>query len=128
MAGYPYQNRYNYYDSGNMQQFNTGIKGRMVASFEEARVNPIDFDGSIFYFPDTTGTRIYTKQIGLDGKPSLKVYELVENVEMQTNNSNNINMNDFVSKKEFKEIIEQLNQQLQELKQIPEQPTKNFNF
>ena len=91
----------------------------MVASFEEARVNPIDFDGSIFYFPDTTGTRIYTKQIGLDGKPSLKVYELVENVEMQTNN-NSININDFVSKKEFTEIIEQLKQQLQELKQIPE--------
>jgi hypothetical protein len=43
------------------------IKGRPVASIEEVRALPIDFDGSIFYFPDMSNNRIYTKQIGLNG-------------------------------------------------------------
>jgi hypothetical protein len=38
-----------------------GIKGRPVSSLEEARASMIDFDGSIFYFPDVANKRIYTK-------------------------------------------------------------------
>jgi hypothetical protein len=49
-----------------------------VSSIEEARASSIDFDGSIFYFPDLANKRIYTKQINLDGTSSLKVYELKE--------------------------------------------------
>jgi hypothetical protein len=52
------------------------IKGRPVASIEEARASIIDFDGSIFYFPDLANKRIYTKQINLDGTAILNVYEL----------------------------------------------------
>lgn len=52
------------------------IKGRPVASIEEARASIIDFDGSIFYFPDLANKRIYTKQINLDGTSILNVYEL----------------------------------------------------
>ena len=55
-----------------------GIKGRPVASVEEARVSIIDFDGSIFYFPDLANKRIYTKQILMDGTALLNVYELRE--------------------------------------------------
>lgn len=53
-----------------------GIKGRPVASIEEARASIIDFDGSIFYFPDLANKRIYTKQINMDGSAILNVYEL----------------------------------------------------
>ena len=35
-----------------------GIKGRPVASIEEARASIIDFDGSIFFFPDLANKRI----------------------------------------------------------------------
>lgn len=52
------------------------LKGRPVTSIEEVRATPIDFDGSIFYFPDLTNNRIYTKQINMDGTPLFKVYEL----------------------------------------------------
>ena len=59
------------------QQFN-GLRGRPVASIEEARASIIDFDGSVFYFPDLANKRIYTKQINLDGTASLFMYELKE--------------------------------------------------
>ena len=55
-----------------------GIKGRPVASIEEARASIIDFDGSIFYFPDLANKRIYTKQINMDGTAILNMYELKE--------------------------------------------------
>jgi hypothetical protein len=56
----------------------TGLKGRPVASIEEARASIIDFDGSIFFFPDVANQKIYTKQINMDGTVALKMYELVE--------------------------------------------------
>ena len=45
---------------------------------EEARASIIDFDGSIFYFPDLANKRIYTKQINMDGTAVLNMYELKE--------------------------------------------------
>ena len=54
------------------------LKGRLVSSLEEARATSIDFDGSIFYFPDLANKRIYTKQINLDGTVLLNMYELKE--------------------------------------------------
>lgn len=56
------------------QQF-SGLRGRPVASIEEARASMIDFDGSVFYFPDLANNKIYTKQINMDGTSSLYVYE-----------------------------------------------------
>lgn len=55
-----------------------GLKGRPVASIEEARGSIIDFDGSIFYFPDLANKRIYTKQINMDGTALMLMYELKE--------------------------------------------------
>ena len=40
---------------------------RPVSSLEEVRASAIDFDGSVFYFPDAANKTIYTKQINLDG-------------------------------------------------------------
>lgn len=47
-----------------MQPQQTALKGRPVSSLEEVRATGIDFDGSVFYFPDIANKRIYTKQIG----------------------------------------------------------------
>lgn len=47
-----------------MQPQQTALKGRLVSSLEEVRATGIDFDGSVFYFPDIANKRIYTKQIG----------------------------------------------------------------
>lgn len=83
-----YQNGYNYYPTPmnqnpyypryNMQPIQTqsSLKGRPVSSLEEVRATGIDFDGSVFYFPDLANKRIYTKQINLDGTASLNLYEL----------------------------------------------------
>lgn len=51
---------------------------RPVSSLEEARASVIDFDGSVFYFPDAANKRIYTKQINLDGTSLLNMYVLQE--------------------------------------------------
>jgi hypothetical protein len=78
-----------------------GLKGRPVASFEEARAMTIDFDGSTFFFPDLANKRIYTKQINMDGTASLFVYELRE----QPIDSSNGN---FITREEFEMAIEEL--------------------
>ncbi len=61
-----YQNNYSYYPQAPQNQnvrfpTYTGLKGRPVSSIEEARAQSIDFDGSVFYFPDIANKRIYTK-------------------------------------------------------------------
>lgn len=52
---------YNYYPPRQQQQMQPQqpqpqippfLKGRPVSSLEEVRAIPIDFDGSVFYFPD----------------------------------------------------------------------------
>lgn len=53
-----------------------GLKGHPVSSLEEVKATSIDFDGSIFYFPDIANKRIYTKTVGMDGIASLNMYEL----------------------------------------------------
>ena len=52
-----------------------GLKGRPVSSIDEVRATSIDFDGSMFYFPDLANKKIYTKQINYDGTSTLNVYE-----------------------------------------------------
>jgi hypothetical protein len=49
-----------------------------VASFDEVRATSIDFDGTMFYFPDLANKRIYTKQINMDGTAAINVFELKE--------------------------------------------------
>jgi hypothetical protein len=56
----------------------SGLKGRPVSSLDEARATSIDFDGSIFYFPDLANKRIYTKQVNADGTATLLMYEIAE--------------------------------------------------
>lgn len=89
----------NYY----RQPMQSGLRGRPVSSLEEARASTIDFDGSIFYFPDLANKRIYTKQINMDGTSTLNMYELrdvpLEHAPAQDN---------FVTREEFEAVISQL--------------------
>ena len=77
-----------------------GLKGRPVSSLDEVRATSIDFDGSIFYFPDLSNQKIYTKQINMDGTATLRVYELSElpNVTSETTLNTNENL---VTRDEF---------------------------
>ena len=85
-----------------------GLKGRLVSSFEEARASSIDFDGSVFYFPDLANRRIYTKQINIDGTASLYVYELRE-MPVQKDDSVLVpSVEKFVTRDEFEQVLEQL--------------------
>lgn len=92
---------YNYYQPQTQYQQRTGfLKGRPVSSLEEARGTAIDFDGSIFYFPDLANNRIYTKQINFDGTASLCMYELTP-IESQLTT-------DYITRKEFEETLAKL--------------------
>ena len=104
-----YQNNYSYYPQTPQNQnmrfpAYTGLKGRPVSSIEEARAQSIDFDGSVFYFPDIANKRIYTKQINLDGTASLNMYELKE-IPIQTPQMMNAN---YITREEFEQTIAQL--------------------
>jgi hypothetical protein len=85
----------------------SGLKGRLVASFEEARAAAIDFDGSIFYFPDLASKRIYTKHINTDGTATLYVYELKETPD---NNDTPAppSVDKFVTREEFEKALAEL--------------------
>ena len=77
------------------------LKGRPVSSLEEARAAQIDFDGSLFIFPDIAHNRIYTKQISMDGNASLKMYELTP-IQAQDTEKN------YVTREEFDNAVTRL--------------------
>lgn len=84
------------------QYQSTGLKGRPVSSIEEVRAAQIDFDGSLFVFPDIANKCIYTKQISATGSAILNKYNLQE--ESQPT------FPTYVTKEEFDSIITQLKQ------------------
>ena len=105
-----------------------GLKGRLVSSFEEARAASIDFDGSIFYFPDLASKRIYTKQINMDGTETLNMYELKEIPISNPNSSIN-----FVTREEFEQALNKIQSSLNLISNaIPEEKTQDapasYNF
>lgn len=103
-------------------QFN-GLKGRPVSSLEEVRAAQIDFDGSLFIFPDLAHNRIYTKQISMDGSASLNVYELAQ----LPTTTEQIETKDFVTRKEFEDVVTQLKDAFNQPKESnTELPQINF--
>ena len=52
------------------------LRGHPVSSLEEVKATSIEFDGSIFYFPDIANKRIYTKTVDNSGIAQLNKYEL----------------------------------------------------
>lgn len=85
-----YPNNYNYYTNPYQQpgygipnqlqsqiySNNNTLKGRPVSSLEEVKAAPVDFDGSLFVYPDIANNKIYTKKINVDGTSELKIYKL----------------------------------------------------
>ena len=84
----------------NQYQPASGLKGRPVSSIEEVRAAQIDFDGSLFVFPDIANKCIYTKQISATGSAILNKYNLQNDVQNT--------MPTYVTKEEFDTIITQL--------------------
>lgn len=74
----------------------------------------IDFDGTVFYFPNLANQKIYTKQINLDGTPAIKIYELAKQPEPVAAGQASLPTEELVTKKEFKETIENLLQQIKD--------------
>jgi hypothetical protein len=66
---------------------------------EEVRASSIDFDGSVFFFPDFANKRIYTKFITLDGVAAINMYELKE---MPLGNEDGRN---YITREEFENAI-----------------------
>ena len=108
------------------------LKGRLVSSIEEARAQTIDFDGSVFYFPDLANKRIYTKQINLDGTSTLNMYELKE-IPMQMP----VNNQEFITREEFEQAMNPVRQLMAAAQtkgsQVPAQETQKtepaqYNF
>ena len=98
-----------------------GLKGRPVSSIDEARATSIDFDGSVFYFPDLANRCIYTKQINLDGTATLLMYELKEIPVVGQPN--------FVTREEFENTITQLKNLLNTAQSNPQTDNKQeFKF
>lgn len=120
----PQTNPYSYYPQ--QQQYmqrppiSMNLKGRPVSSIEEARAASIDFDGSIFYFPDLANRRIYTKQINLDGTSTLNLYELKE---IPQGASTSLDSTMFVTREELENILKQLRSDLQSQQSSPSQPS-----
>ena len=119
------QNPYGYYNTQpqNYYQRTSGIqspqmllKGRPVSSIEEVKAQPIDFDGSIFYFPDLANKRIYTKQINMDGTATLNMYEIREIPTVNETQPSVVSMNNYITRDEFDSVVAQLKAML-----VPEQ-------
>ncbi len=101
---------YNYYPLRQQQQqpqpqIPPFLKGRPVSSLEEVRAIPIDFDGSVFYFPDIANRRIYTKQINLDGTALINMYEFKPIPVAQESTTNT---DTFVTREEFEETMSKI--------------------
>lgn len=104
---YPQQTKpasYTNYAIPQTQYQPAGLRGHQVSSIDEARASTIDFDGSIFYFPDLANRRIYTKQINMDGTATLNMYELKELPTIAPQ----AQVNNFVTREEFEQVIAQL--------------------
>lgn len=111
----PMAQNYNYYQQPQIRTPQiAGLKGRPVSSLDEVRATSIDFDGSIFYFPNLANDKIYTKQINLDGTSTVKVYDLVE---LPTPVAQ-IPQADLVTKEEFTKTVNALLAEISALKQI----------
>lgn len=105
-VNYPYYSPQQVYQPRPMytEQPQIGIKGRPVSSIEEVKAASIDFDGSIFFFPDLANKKIYTKQINLDGTSTLHVYEL--------KNEPVVNSTQFITREEFETAIARLKEKI----------------
>lgn len=92
----PYQDRlmqlqqqYNPYQQMQPQvmQNQIPLNGKMVDGIDVVKAFDTPLDGSIVYFPSTTGDCIYTKQIQSDGTSRINTYKINNEPEVKTETS-----------------------------------------
>ena len=106
-----------------VEQSQIGIKGRPVSSIEEVKAASIDFDGSVFFFPDLANKKIYTKQINLDGTSTLNIYEL-KNTPVETV----INPSQYITREEFETALAQLKEKIAPPQETMQQSKPKLDF
>lgn len=82
--------------------WNSPSQVRPVTSLEEVKAYPIEFDGSVFYFPDIANKVIYTKAINMDGTVAINTYELKEL------NTDQVVDYSYITREEFETSIKEL--------------------
>ena len=87
---------------------------RPVSSIEEVKASPIEFDGSIFYFPDIANKKIYTKFINMDGTATINLYEQRDLSNLITN-TQQVDTSAFITRVEFENAIAQIKATYEEL-------------
>lgn len=106
------------YAAGGAQPF---LKGRSVVSVDEARAAQVDFDGSIFVFPDITNGCIYTKQATPTGIIFNKYVLEEQNAKPASS--------DYVTREELNNIISELKSAVKpNLNAQSPTPAAEFNF
>lgn len=122
---YPYQQQpQQFYRPSQQIQYNWNQQPipqvRPVSSIEEVKASQIDFDGSVFYFPDVANKKIYTKSINMDGTVNISMYELSQ---IKANQS--IDSSCYITREEFEQVI---NKMYQEMSQATAQQQKSQEF
>ena len=97
------------------------LKGRFVSSVDEVRAAQVDFDGSVFIFPDMANKKIYTKQIDLNGNVKLEEYDWVPIEKTAA-------VGDFVTKQEFEETMAKVKEGITKATQPQPQSKEGVNF
>lgn len=115
------------YSQPNPQQVSTMptiLKGRPVSNEDEANAAMIDFDGSLFVFPDKAHGKIYTKQLGLDGNIIFLKYTLDSREAEpdkaqngQINSTATPNMEGYVRKEDLAQKITEIHQRFNKIEQ-----------
>lgn len=93
------------------------IKGRPVSNEEEANAAIIDYDGSLFVFPDKAHNKIYTKQLGMDGNINFCTYSLEPRRSSVKEDSPEPDLSIFPTREELKKELSGLHNYIGKLEQ-----------
>lgn len=98
------------------------LKGRFVSSIDEVKAAQVDFDGSIYIFPDIANKKIYTKQIDMNCNVKIEVYDWTP---MQA-----AAPAEFVTKQEFEDTMAKVREAMAKTQPPQAQPQakEGFNF
>lgn len=124
---YPYQQQpQQFYRPPQQIQYNWNQQPipqvRPVSSIEEVKASQIDFDGSVFYFPDVANKKIYTKSINMDGTVNISMYELSQ---IKANQS--MDSSCYITREEFEQVINKMYQEMSQAT-VQQQKSQEFKF
>ncbi len=125
---YPYQQQsQQFYRPPQQIQYNWNQQPipqvRPVSSIEEVKASQIDFDGSVFYFPDVANKKIYTKSINMDGTVNISMYELSQ---IKANQS--MDSSCYITREEFEQVINKMYQEMSQATAQQQQKPQEFKF